>query len=43
MITGGATGIGQAIAESFRRDGAEVIVAGLSTSKAGKVAAKPAI
>ena len=40
IVTGGASGIGRAIAKSFSREGAEVIVADLSASKAEQVAAE---
>ena len=40
IVTGGASGIGRAIAESFRCEGAEVIVADLSASKVEQVAAE---
>ena len=40
IVTGGASGIGRAIAGSFSREGAEVIVADLSASKVEQVAAE---
>lgn len=33
IVTGAATGIGEAIAHKFAREGAKVVVAGLSTAR----------